>query len=133
MKISRLDHLVLTVRNIPRTVAFYTSVLGMSEVLFSGGRTALSFGNQKINLHQSGHEFDPKAAHPTPGSADLCLISDSPIETVISELKSHSIEIVEGPVFRTGACGSILSVYFRDPDENLIEVSNYQGQERMPK
>ena len=133
MKISRLDHLVLTVRDIPRTIAFYTSVLGMSEVLFSGGRTALSFGNQKINLHQSGHEIDPKAAHPTPGSADLCLISDSPIETVISELKSHSIEIVEGPVFRTGACGSILSVYFRDPDENLIEVSNYQGQERMPK
>jgi len=103
MKITRLDHLVLTVRDIPRTVAFYTTILGMSEVLFAGGRTALSFGNQKINLHQSGHEFDPKAANPTPGSADLCLISETPIETVVAELKSHAIEIVEGPVFRTGA------------------------------
>ena len=126
MKIARLDHLVLTVKDIPRTVAFYRTVLGMTEVCFSGGRTALSFGNQKINLHRSGYEFDPKAAHPTPGSADLCLISDTPIETIVTELKTHDIAIVEGPVSRTGACGPILSVYFRDPDHNLIEVSNYE-------
>jgi len=126
MKITRLDHVVLTVRDIPRTVAFYTTILGMSEVSFSSGRTALAFGNQNINLHQSGHEFDPKAAHPTPGSADLCLITDTPIEMVISELETQDIAIIEGPVHRTGACGSILSVYFRDPDRNLIEVSNYE-------
>ena len=124
MRIVSLDHLVLTVRDIPRTVAFYTTILGMSEVSFSG-RTALAFGNQKINLHQAGREFDPKAAHPTPGSADLCLIAETFIETVIAELKCHAVEIVEGPVFRTGARGPILSVYFRDPDGNLVEISNY--------
>jgi catechol 2,3-dioxygenase-like lactoylglutathione lyase family enzyme len=126
MKITSLDHLVLTVRDIPRTVTFYTTILGMSEVSFAEDRKALTFGNQKINLHESGREFDPKAAHPTPGSADLCLIADTPVETVIAELKNHAIEIIEGPVSRTGARGPILSVYFRDPDGNLVEVSNYK-------
>ena len=132
MRIVSLDHLVLTVQDIPRTVTFYTTVLGMSEVSF-GGRTALAFGNQKINLHKTGREFDPKAAHPTPGSADLCLVADTLIETVIAELKSHTVEIVEGPVLRTGARGPILSVYFRDPDGNLVEVSNYAEAGELPK
>jgi catechol 2,3-dioxygenase-like lactoylglutathione lyase family enzyme len=123
--ITHLDHFVLTVKDIPRSVAFYTKVLGMTEVVFGAGRTALSFGHQKINLHEQGKEFDPKAAHPTPGSADVCFISDTSIDSIISTLEIHGIEIVEGPVSRTGACGPILSVYFRDPDGNLVEISNY--------
>ncbi|HEY5792547.1 MAG TPA: VOC family protein [Chthoniobacterales bacterium] len=122
--ITRLDHLVLTVSDIPRSVNFYTKVLGMREVVFGANRAALSFGNQKINLHERGKEFDPKAASPTPGSADLCFISDSPIDLILSDLEAHGVPIIEGPVSRTGARGLILSVYFRDPDGNLIEVSN---------
>jgi catechol 2,3-dioxygenase-like lactoylglutathione lyase family enzyme len=123
--ISRIDHIVLTVEDISRSVAFYTRVLGMLEVSFGVGRTALHFGQQKINLHQKGHEFEPKASSPTPGSADLCLVADVRLEAVISRLKENGIPIIEGPVQRTGACGPILSVYFRDPDSNLIEVSTY--------
>jgi catechol 2,3-dioxygenase-like lactoylglutathione lyase family enzyme len=122
--ITHLDHLVLTVRDISATIAFYTKVLGMKEVTFGKNRRALSFGNQKINLHQSGHEFEPKAACPTPGSADLCFISDIPLSLIISGLTAHDVPILEGPVARTGAQGPILSVYFRDPDGNLIEISN---------
>jgi catechol 2,3-dioxygenase-like lactoylglutathione lyase family enzyme len=122
--ITHLDHLVLTVRDISATIAFYTKVLGMKEVTFGKNRRALSFGNQKINLHQSGHEFEPKAACPTPGSADLCFISDIPLSLIISGLTAHDVPILEGPVARTGAEGPILSVYFRDPDGNLIEISN---------
>jgi catechol 2,3-dioxygenase-like lactoylglutathione lyase family enzyme len=122
--ITHLDHLVLTVRDISATIAFYTKVLGMKEVTFGKNRRALSFGNQKINLHQSGHEFEPKAACPTPGSADLCFISDTPLSLIIAGLTAHGVLILEGPVARTGAEGPILSVYFRDPDGNLIEISN---------
>jgi catechol 2,3-dioxygenase-like lactoylglutathione lyase family enzyme len=122
--ITRLDHLVLTVSDISRTIAFYAQALGMKEVTFGGGRRALSFGEQKINLHEKGREFEPKAACPTPGSADLCFLSDTPLARLVPELVAHGAEILEGPVPRTGAGGPILSVYFRDPDGNLIEVSN---------
>ena len=125
--ISHLDHLVLTVADIPRTVAFYTTVLGMRQVTFGEGRTALAFGNQKINLHQHRRELEPKAQHPTPGSADLCFIASIPLEDVIARLHQHSIPILLGPVGRTGATGPIRSIYLRDPDSNLIEVSNYIG------
>ncbi len=125
MIINRLDHLVLTVRDIEKTCAFYTAVLGMEVVTFGNGRKALAFGQQKINLHASGKEFTPHAKAPTPGSADLCFITDTPLASVIAELKQQQVNILEGPVERTGAQGKILSVYFRDPDENLIEVSNY--------
>jgi catechol 2,3-dioxygenase-like lactoylglutathione lyase family enzyme len=125
VRIDRLDHLVLTVADIDAIVEFYTGVLGMEAVTFGAGRTALAFGHSKINLHQAGHEFEPKAHRPTPGSADLCLIAADPLERVIGELTAHDVPIEEGPVERTGATGPILSVYFRDPDQNLIEVSNY--------
>ncbi len=122
--IDHLDHLVLTVADIDTTVAFYSSALGMEVVTF-GNRKALRFGEQKINLHQAGKEFEPKAAHPTPGSGDLCFITKTPIAEVISHLKAlhHLIEV--DPVERTGAVGTIRSIYLRDPDLNLIEISNY--------
>ena len=125
MKIDRLDHFVLTVSNIEATVQFYTEVLGMEKVEFGNGRIALIFGQQKINLHQRGHEFEPKAAHVQTGSADLCFITTTPIADVIEHLQIHQIEIIAGPVARTGATGKITSVYLRDPDKNLIELSNY--------
>ena len=127
IEIDRLDHLVLTVADIERTCVFYASVLGMRVETFGAGRTALIFGRQKFNLHQAGREFLPKAARPTPGSADLCLIATTPLDRVIAHLKAKAVAIEEGPVARTGAAGPILSVYFRDPDENLVEVSNYVG------
>jgi catechol 2,3-dioxygenase-like lactoylglutathione lyase family enzyme len=126
MRIDRLDHLVLTVADIDATTDFYTRVLGMKAVTFGAGRTALAFGQSKINLHQAGHEFEPKAYRPTPGSADLCLITTDSLDRVIEELVRHDVPIEEGPVERTGATGPILSVYFRDPDRNLIEVSTYR-------
>ncbi|CAN5556562.1 VOC family protein [soil metagenome] len=122
--ISHLDHLVLTVRDIEKTVAFYTSVLGMKEVT-SKRRRALAFGYQKINLHEAGREYDPKADKPTPGSADLCFIAEIPLAAFCRHLEEPDIRIIEGPVARTGARGGIISLYFRDPDENLLEVSNY--------
>jgi catechol 2,3-dioxygenase-like lactoylglutathione lyase family enzyme len=125
MQIQRLDHLMLTVRDAQRSIDFYTNVLGMSEATFDAGRKALSFGQQKINLHEVGREMNPKAAKPTPGSADLCFISDSPMDAILAELRQHGVEIIAGPVERTGALGPIASVYFRDPDKNLIEVSKY--------
>ncbi|KAK9963543.1 hypothetical protein ABG768_006719 [Culter alburnus] len=124
--ISHLDHLVLTVRDLNKTTHFYSKVLGMEVVTFKGDRKALSFGEQKINLHQVGKEFEPKANTPTPGSADLCLITKTPLTTVAAHLKACGVKIEEGPVDRTGAVGPISSLYFRDPDHNLIEVSNYQ-------
>lgn len=124
MKIDSLDHLVLTVANIGATADFYARVLGMEVVSFGAGRQALSFGSQKINLHEHGKEFEPKAQRPTPGSADLCFITSVPIEQVVSHITACDVGIVEGPVRRTGATGPILSVYLRDPDMNLIEVSN---------
>jgi catechol 2,3-dioxygenase-like lactoylglutathione lyase family enzyme len=125
VRIDRLDHLVLTVADIDATADFYTRVLGMEAVTFGAGRTALAFGRSKINLHRAGHEFEPRAHRPTPGSADLCLIADGPLEQVIEDLTEHGVPIEEGPVERTGATGPIRSVYFRDPDQNLIEVSTY--------
>jgi catechol 2,3-dioxygenase-like lactoylglutathione lyase family enzyme len=120
MKIDSLDHLVLTVKDIETTASFYSRVLGMDVITFGGGRKALSFGSQKINLHQHGKEFEPKAHQPTPGSADLCLI----LSEVAKHLSSCNVAVIEGPVQRTGATCPILSVYFRDPDMNLIEVAN---------
>ncbi|UIP88095.1 VOC family protein [Pseudomonas phenolilytica] len=124
MNISHLDHLVLTVADIETSVDFYTRVLGMQAVTFGEGRKALAFGNQKINLHQAGREFEPKAERPIPGSADLCFIVATPLEQVIAHLKAQQVAILEGPVQRTGATGPIRSVYVRDPDFNLIELSN---------
>lgn len=124
MKIDGLDHLVLTVADVEASVAFYERVLGMTAVTFAGGRRALAFGNQKINLHRLGHEFEPKAGRPTPGSADLCFHTSTLLEDVISHLTACAVPVLEGPVRRTGAVGTILSVYFRDPDDNLIEVAN---------
>lgn len=125
MKIDRLDHLVLTVADIERTCKFYQAVMGMEVVTFQGDRKALKFGQQKINLHQVGHEFEPKALTPTPGSGDLCLITSTPMNEVIAHLKKNGVAIEIEPSERTGATGKIFSVYFRDPDLNLIEVSNY--------
>ncbi|HVW77464.1 MAG TPA: VOC family protein [Alloacidobacterium sp.] len=122
--IEQLDHLVLNVANIHATTDFYTEALGMEIVTFNG-RTALKFGDQKINLHQRGHEFEPKAARPTPGSADLCFITLTPIEEVVAYLNALRVHIEEGPVERIGAVGKLSSVYIRDPDQNLIEISNY--------
>ena len=128
MKISGLDHLVLTVADIAQTVAFYSDVLGMEAEEFTPAdgsvRWALMFGKQKINLHQVGNEFEPKATHPAAGSADLCFLSDVSIPDWQAHLNNLGIRIVEGPVQRTGATGAILSIYLRDPDGNLLEVSN---------
>lgn len=124
MKIESLDHLVITASDPAATVRFYTRVLGMTEQTFGSGRTALLFGRSKINVHQAGHEFEPKADVPTPGSADLCFLVSTPIADVIEQLHAAEVPIVEGPVTRTGATGPILSVYVRDPDGNLIELSN---------
>lgn len=126
MRIARLDHLVLTVLSIEATVSFYTRVLGMEAVTFGGGRRALQFGVQKINLHQQGREFEPKAKCPTPGSADLCFITEAPIAEVVAHLHACGVVIEEGPVARTGAIGPMMSVYCRDPDGNLIEIANYK-------
>jgi catechol 2,3-dioxygenase-like lactoylglutathione lyase family enzyme len=122
--IDRLDHLVLTVRDLEATTDFYQRALGMRRETFGAGRVALHFGRQKINLHPAGGEFDPKAVRPTPGSADLCFITETPIEAVQAHLEACGIAIEEGPVARTGAQGPIVSLYLRDPDGNLIEVSN---------
>lgn len=124
MKIDSLDHLVLTVADIEASCAFYQRVLGMEVVTFGQGRKALTFGAQKINLHQAGKEFEPKAQRPTPGSADLCFLTSVPLPEVQTHLAACGVTVSEGPVQRTGAQGPILSVYFRDPDLNLIEVSN---------
>ncbi|GAB2830004.1 VOC family protein [Lentzea nigeriaca] len=125
MRIDRLDHLVLTVADLTRTIGFYAGVLGMEEVTFGDGRKALAFGRSKINLHEAGHEFEPKARQAVPGSADLCFITEDPLDDVIATLRNHGIAIIEGPVERTGAAGTIRSVYVRDPDGNLVEISNY--------
>ncbi|GAB4368176.1 MAG: VOC family protein [Elainellaceae cyanobacterium] len=125
MQIDRLDHLVLTVRDIPTTCAFYAQALGMEVVTFGANRKALKFGQQKLNLHQAGQEFEPKAQQPTPGSTDLCFITDLPLPQVIAHLQSCGVAIEAGIVERTGAVGAISSIYIRDPDGNLLEISNY--------
>ncbi|MFZ0517307.1 MAG: VOC family protein [Acidobacteriaceae bacterium] len=120
--LEHLDHLVLTVANIDATVDFYTEVLGM-DVIKVDGRKTLAFGIQRLNLHQRGHEFEPKAAHPTPGSADLCFLTTTSLDTVIEYLKEQKVHIEAGPVERDGAIGKLRSIYLRDPDRNLIEIS----------
>lgn len=123
--IERLDHLVLTVQDIVATCDFYSQVLGMQVITFGEQRKALRFGQQKINLHQVGHEFEPKSDHPTKGSADLCFVTSTALKDVIEHLNRYEVPIIEGPIQRTGALGTIESVYFRDPDGNLIEMSVY--------
>ncbi|GAA4758603.1 VOC family protein [Actinomycetospora chibensis] len=110
MPLQGFDHVVLTVADIDATIAFYVDALGMEPVTFGGGRRALAFGRNKINLHRAGQEFEPKALRPTPGSADLCLVTDDALETVIARLAAHGVPIEEGPVDRTGALGPIRSV-----------------------
>ncbi|MCL5776636.1 VOC family protein [Limibaculum sp. FT325] len=129
MKIDRIDHIVLTVSSLDATCEFYRRVLGMTVETFRPGdgteRRALCFGRQKINLHQAGAEFEPKAAAPAPGTGDFCLIAAVPLAEVVAHLAREGVEIEIGPVPRTGALGPITSVYFRDPDDNLVEVSAY--------
>lgn len=122
--IDSVDHIVFTVASIDRTVEFYSRI-GMGVETFGAGRKALTFGRQKINLHEKGKEFEPKAASPTPGAIDICFISKIPVDILKNTLESRGITIIEGPIQRTGAVGPILSIYFRDPDNNLIEISNY--------
>ncbi|MBI4635454.1 MAG: nuclear transport factor 2 family protein [Candidatus Rokubacteria bacterium] len=124
MKVEALDHLVLTVRDIAVTCDFYRRALGMEVVTFGQGRTAIKFGAQKINLHPAGREVEPKAARPTPGSADICLLSDEPLAGWIAHFKGLGVPIELGPVRRTGALGPIESIYVRDPDANLVEIAN---------
>lgn len=125
MKVERLDHLVLTVKSIPATCDFYSRVLGMEVVRFGENRIALGFGRQKINLHEQGKELVHVAHRPTPGSADLCFVTDTPIAEVVRHLADCGVVIEEGPVARNGAVGAMQSVYFRDPDLNLVEISKY--------
>jgi catechol 2,3-dioxygenase-like lactoylglutathione lyase family enzyme len=124
MRISHLDHLVITVADSERTVQFYRDILGMNIETFGDNRLAIRFGDQKINVHAAGQEFQPHAASPTRGSADLCFISPVALEDIISGLKNHGVAVELGPVQRTGAIGAITSVYIRDPDGNLIEIAN---------
>jgi catechol 2,3-dioxygenase-like lactoylglutathione lyase family enzyme len=124
VRIDRLDHFVLTVADVAASCAFYHRVLGMAVVSFGDGRKALAFGQQKINLHAHGHEFEPKADRPTPGAADFCLLTSVPLANVAAHLRAEGVALVAGPVPRTGATGPIESIYFRDPDGNLIEVAN---------
>lgn len=125
MQIKELDHLVLTVKDIAATCEFYQRALGFEVVSFGDNRISLKFGSQKINLHQSGAEFQPCARRPTAGSADLCFIAETSINALIEHLQQCDVAIEEGPVQRTGAGGPIRSVYIRDPDGNLLELSNY--------
>ena len=127
IKIAGIDHVVLTVASIEQTCVFYQRALGMSVETFGGGRVALTFGNQKFNLHEAGKEFEPKARTPRPGSADFCLIADTPLDEVVAHLTAQDIEIESGPVDRTGAVGPIRSIYLRDPDGNLLEIANYDA------
>jgi catechol 2,3-dioxygenase-like lactoylglutathione lyase family enzyme len=125
--IDSLDHLVLTVRDPAATVRFYAGVLGMREETFGEGRLALHFGDQKLNVHTAGAEVTPNAATATPGSADLCFVTRTPVEGVLRVLEEHGVEVEQGPVERVGATGSLLSVYVRDPDGNLVELANRLG------
>ncbi|HXX83393.1 MAG TPA: VOC family protein [Casimicrobiaceae bacterium] len=127
LRVDRLDHLVLTVASIEASCEFYQRVLGMKPVSFGNGRKALAFGRQKINLHLAGREFEPHAARPVPGSSDLCFITPAPLDAAMAHVRAQGVEIILGPVDRTGATGPMRSFYFRDPDGNLIEVSNYVG------
>ena len=127
MKVERIDHIVLTVTNIEKTCQFYSRVLGMEVVTFGADRRALRFGEQKLNLQEKGRESPTRAKTPMPGAGDICFITQTPITDVVAHLEGAGVTIEQGPIERGGATGTILSVYFRDPDENLIEVSRYVG------
>ena len=123
--IKALDHLVITITDPAATRRFYVDGLGMTWTIFGEGREALAFGQQKINIHHQGREFEPKATHPTPGSADLCFLTDTPLDDVTKRMETQGFPTLEGPVPRTCAIGPITSLYFRDHDGNLIEVANH--------
>ena len=125
MRIASIDHIVLTVANLQRTLDFYVRVLGMCEVDFANGRKVLAFGSQKINLHVKGEEILPNALNANVGTGDICLLTDTPLESVLGELEAAGIAVEQGVVPRTGALGAISSIYVRDPDGNLIEISRY--------
>jgi len=127
VQIDALDHVVFTVADVEATCAFYERVLGLQVVRGADGRTALHFGTQKINLHQAGHEFEPKARCPAPGAGDLCFLTSTELPAVLDHLRHHGVAVELGPVEREGATGHLTSVYFRDPDGNLIEVANLHG------
>ena len=129
MQINRIDHLVITVADIERTVDFYQRVLGMQRIEFTGGRIALRCGAQKINLHQLGSEFEPKAQQVRSGSADLCFIADTPINVALEQFREQGVDIIDGPIERSGANGAIVSLDLREPDGDLIEISNYLDEE----
>jgi catechol 2,3-dioxygenase-like lactoylglutathione lyase family enzyme len=124
-KINSIDHIVLTVKDIERTIHFYETILGMKKIIFGDNRIALKFGKQKINLHKYKHEVEPKATHPMPGSTDICLIIQTDLNEAMTYVKNHGVKIIDGPVKRTGAQGDIISFYMNDPDGNLIEIANY--------
>jgi catechol 2,3-dioxygenase-like lactoylglutathione lyase family enzyme len=124
MKVDRIDHVVLTCGDVERTISFYERALGMRALTFGSGRRALTFGDQKLNLHQAGREYEPKARVPTPGSVDVCFVTDVPLADVAAHLRSVGVAIELGPVDKTGARAALRSLYFRDPDGNLVEVSN---------
>jgi len=124
MQVSSIDHIVITVHDIDKTIAFYTRVLGMEPVSFAEGRKALVFGAQKINLHKFGEEIKPNAGNPLPGSVDICFLTDTPIQQVISHLDACDVAIIDGPTEKKGAGGPLLSIYIRDPEGNLIEIAN---------
>ena len=125
--IDHIDHIVLTTRDKEGCIRFYTEVLGMKLEKFAQNRLALRFGNQKINLHEWGREFEPRAHVAVPGSLDLCFIASVGLDAVIEKLRKNNIPIIEGPVAKTGAAGPMRSVYVRDPDLNLVEISVYNG------
>lgn len=124
MQIEAIDHVVLTVRDIAASIAFYTRTLDMREVSFGNNRKALAFGQSKLNLHQAGNEFEPKATRPTPGAIDICLLTHTPMAEILQHLEASHVAVEAGPIERTGAQHPLLSVYVRDPDGNLIELSN---------
>jgi catechol 2,3-dioxygenase-like lactoylglutathione lyase family enzyme len=128
MKLEGIDHLVLTVKDLEATRRFYQRMLGMETRIMPNGRPALHFGRQKINLHLDGSEVEPRATSPTPGSADLCFVIQTQISDAIDELRDLDVSIIEGPVKRNGALGKMVSVYFNDPDGNLLEVSSYEDE-----
>jgi catechol 2,3-dioxygenase-like lactoylglutathione lyase family enzyme len=130
MHVDAIDHVVLTVRDLQVATAFCTRVLGMKAISFGADRRALAFDVQKINLHEAGSELEPKAPAPTPGSADPCFVTTAAPAEILAHLHACGVQVVEGPVPRTGARGAIVSVYFRDPDGNLLEVSSYLNGEQ---
>lgn len=132
MRLIRLDHVVVYATDIERTIEFYTSVLGMTHATFDDGYHALHFGEQKINLHDAAAPFHPHAIRPAPGAFDVCLLTDSPMAEVLEHLRAHAVTVVEGPCEQKGALGPMVSVYFRDPDGNLIEIASYDEDRDQP-